>query len=146
MKKRISLILKEASELKTVNERIAHLHKYDSLPLQGVLKVMFDNDIQLSLPAGSPPYTPNVKLEAELDERLYADWKKLYIFFEASSPNIKKVKREQLFIEFLEGLHPEDAELIIAMKDGKSPYQYLTPSVARKAYPALFPNFLETTT
>ena len=140
MKKRISLILKEANEFKVVNERVAHILKHDNIVLQGVLKVLIDPNIKLDLPDTVPPYKPNEKLASELEERLYADWRKMYLFFKESSPAIADKKREMLFIEYLEGLHPADAELVASFLTKKSPYNLINITVARKAYPALFPN------
>lgn len=138
MMKRISLILQEAAALPDVPSRVAHLHKHDSPVLQGVLKVMFDEDINLDLPEGEPPYKPATPEQAiDLEERLYAEWKKMYLFLPGN--NIATVRREQLFIQYLEGLHPEDAKLILAMKEHRTPWKPMSAHVARKAYPQLFP-------
>jgi len=138
MIKRISQILQETAALPDVQSRVAYLHKHDSVVLQGVLKVMFDEDINLDLPEGDPPYKPATPQQAiDLEERLYSEWKKMYLFFPGN--NIAPVRREQLFIQYLEGLHPEDAKLILAMKEHRTPWKPMSAHVARKAYPQLFP-------
>jgi hypothetical protein len=137
MMKRISQILEEAAALPDVASRVEYLHKHDSVVLQGVLKVMFDENINLDLPEGEPPYKPNSNLADELEERLYAEWKKMYLFFPGNG--IQRIRREQLFIQYLEGLHPEDAKLILAMKEHRTPWKPMSAHVARKAYPNLFP-------
>jgi hypothetical protein len=99
---------------------------------------MFDEDINLDLPSGEPPYKPATQEQSsDLEERLYSEWKKMYLFFPGN--NIAKVRREQLFIQYLEGLHPEDAKLILAMKEHRTPWKPMSAHVARKAYPLLFP-------
>lgn len=138
MIKRISQILQEAAALPDVQSRVDYLHKHDSVVLQGVLKVMFDEDINLDLPDGDPPYKPATPEQAiDLEERLYSEWKKMYLFFPGN--NIARVRREQLFVQYLEGLHPEDAKLILAMKEHRTPWKPMSAHVARKAYPNLFP-------
>ena len=138
MMKRISQILQEAAALPDVPSRVAHLHKHDSVVLQGVLKVMFDEDINLDLPVGEPPYKPATPEQAiDLEERLYAEWKKMYLFLPGNG--VAPMRREQLFIQYLEGLHPEDDKLILAMKEHRTPWKPMSAHVARKAYPHLFP-------
>ena len=138
MMKRISQILEEAAALPDVQSRVEHLHKHDSVILQGVLKVMFDEDINMDLPDGDPPYRPATPEQSiDLEERLYSEWKKMYLFLPGN--NIAKIRREQLFIQYLEGLHPEDAKLILAMKEHRTPWKPMSAHVARKAYPELFP-------
>ncbi len=61
----------------------------------------------------------------------------MYLFLPGN--NIAKIRREQLFIQYLEGLHPEDAKLILAMKEHRTPWKPMSAHVARKAYPLLFP-------
>jgi hypothetical protein len=45
------------------------------------------------------------------------------------------MRREQLFIQLLEALDPDDAELIIAMKDKSSPYKNLTKKLVMETFP-----------
>lgn len=138
MMKRISQILEETAALPDVQSRVEYLHKHNSVVLQGVLKIMFDEDIKLDLPPGDPPYKPATPEQAvDLEERLYSEWKKMYLFLPGN--NIQRVRREQLFIQYLEGLHPEDAKLILAMKEHRTPWKPMSAHVARKAYPQLFP-------
>ena len=51
------------------------------------------------------------------------------------------MKRESLFIEFLESLHYTEAELICLIKDGKlnEKYPSITESLVRKIFPELLP-------
>jgi hypothetical protein len=47
------------------------------------------------------------------------------------------VKREALFIQFLEGVDPKDALLIVSAKDKKLPYKGITAKIINQAYPGL---------
>jgi hypothetical protein len=130
------MILKETSELKTPKEKAEYLKKHESEQLKGVLKVMFDKNIKLALPEGSPPYKPN-QFDEESEERLYLEWRKMYLFIEGMAPNVRRMQREHAFIEMLESIHSEDAKLMVAMKDKVAPYDGITPAVIKKAFPGL---------
>lgn len=104
--------------------------------MKTVIQYMFHPDIKFALPSGDPPYRPS-----QFDEwgRFYAEVRKLYLFVEGGHPTLNQMKREFLFVELLESIHPEDAKLVLAMKDKKSPYKGLTKDVAIAAFPELFP-------
>ena len=80
-------------------------------------------------------------LHPGLDDQgnLYREARKLYLFVKGGNPNLTRARREQLFIQFLEGIHPKDAEFVIAMKDKKSPFKMLTKQVVSKAFPEILP-------
>lgn len=46
-------------------------------------------------------------------------------------------RREQLFIQFIEGLEPEDAKLMCSVKDKKIPYKGITAKLVNTAFPGL---------
>ena len=47
------------------------------------------------------------------------------------------MKREMLFIEFIESLDPDDAKLILSIKNKKMPWKAISKHVAKKAFPEL---------
>ena len=51
---------------------------------------------------------------------------------------LNPIKREKMFIDMLESVHPKDAELLLAMKDKK----ILAKSVTRKLIQEAFPNLI----
>jgi hypothetical protein len=51
---------------------------------------------------------------------------------------LARIKREQLFIEMLESLSEEEAELVIMIKDKKLKYNRLTNNFVRDTLPELF--------
>lgn len=137
----ISEILSKADKLVTDQEKIEFLRANGSVPLYTVLKNTFDASVVFLLPEGAPPYKPNPYPGQEL--RLYAENRRLYIFIEGQSPNINRVRREQLFIEILEAVSPQDAELLIAMKDKKMPYPSITGELVNQAFPGLITSLKE---
>jgi hypothetical protein len=135
MKLSISEVLKRCSELDTVEKRKLYLLQNDSPAIQYILKCFFDPKIKFLLPEGKAPYKPS-----DLDRqegRLYAEARKMYLFIEGGQPNLTKLKREQLFIDLLEGIDAQDAALIVAMKDKKIPYKGITRNLVEKTYPGL---------
>ena len=66
------------------------------------------------------------------------DAKFITYFIESLSPNIQQLKRESLFIEFLERLDPKDAKLVLQMKD-KKPIKGITVQHVVEALPDIIP-------
>ena len=136
MKEGIAEILQKISKQKTKKDKMSMLLKSkDSTPhIFTMLKYIFNQSILWDLPEGSPPYKSQPK-EADLQNVLYSDFRRVKIFMKGEYPQMKPMKREILFIEFLESLDPDDAKLVIAMKDKKSPYKGLTKKLICDTYP-----------
>jgi len=71
--------------------------------------------------------------------RLFTEARKLYLFVEGGSPNLKQLRRETLFVELLETVDPEDAKLLLAIKDKTLPYPGVTLDIVNQAFPGLIP-------
>jgi hypothetical protein len=128
-------ILEETSKKKSEKEKIEYLQTHaDNNVLKTVLAGAYYPGIKWNLPPGSPPYKLCDPVNAE--SFLYGEARRLYIFCEGG-PEMSNVKRESLFIELLESIHPKDAEVILAMKDKKLPYKGVTPTLINKAFPGL---------
>jgi len=135
MKLSVSEILKKASEMKNENDRIQWLRNNNSVALESVLRGAFDPKIKWLLPEGAPPYKPNDLVDQQ--NKLYAEARKLYLFIEGGNPDLKQLRRETLFVELLESVDPEDAKLLLAIKDKHLPYPGVTPDVVTKAFPGI---------
>lgn len=129
-------VLEKCAAFKKKEERVLALQANDSLAMKSVLQGIFHPDIKFCLPEGDPPYKPS-----DFDEpgRIYQECKKFYIFVEGQAPNVNAIKREKLFIDLLESLPPQDAKLVLAMKEKKNPFKGLTKDVVLAAFPGLFP-------
>lgn len=138
MRKSLSSILKQCSEGKTANDKAALLQQNASDPLLTILKYAFDPNIKFILPEGAPPFKPCEFLDQE--GRLYAELRRLYLFIEGGNPSLTKAKREYLFIQLLESIDKQDAEMLCAVKDKKLPYKGMTAAVVKKAFPGLLPD------
>ena len=130
MKKGIGEIIKEVKEAKSVGEKIRILQREDNRELRGLLELTYDNRLTWALPEGNPPYKP---LDKSFDNQgmFYSEMRRMYIFLEGKS-NVSKARREQLFIEILEQLDPDDAAVLIEAKDRK--IKGVSKKVIKQAY------------
>lgn len=132
----ISKILKDAEAIPERKKRIAFLKTHNpNGVLKQILKNIYDPSIKFDLPEGAPPY----KVNEDWDNAtlMYQESRRFYLFREGGNPNLHPLKREMIFIEILEALPPEEAELLIAMKDKKMPYKGITKAIVKEAFPGL---------
>ena len=67
---------------------------------------------------------------------LRKEWTKLYNFIKGGNDELKSLRRETMFIQILEGLHPLDAEILCLVKDKKLYDKYkITKENVAEAYP-----------
>ena len=134
----MSEVLKRCSEFKKKEERIYALQQNCDPATIKVLQLMFHPDVKFALPEGKPPFT-----YSQFDEKnmLYSEVRRLYLFMEGApgTENLTPLKKEVMFIEILQAVTPDDADLLLAMKDKKSPYPGLTKDVVIAAFPEMFP-------
>lgn len=130
-------ILDNAVKAKNRDERIKVLQENKIMPILDILRGTFDEAIQWNLPEGTPPYTPNE--ESSPPSTLLKQHLNLKYFVSGlrESNSLSKVKREKMFIDLLESVHPRDAELVISMINKKSPHRYLTKKLIEDAFPGL---------
>ena len=132
-------ILMGIDQLKTNEERVATLKKYKHDAIEAILRGAFDPDIKWALPAGPVPYRASGAIDQQ--GMLYSEYKRFYIFIEGSCPNLRQARRELLFVQFLESLHPADAALMSHVKDKHLPYPNITPELVDEAFPGLLGNW-----
>ena len=133
----IAEILEECSKLDKRYGRLTHLQNNSSPALKAVLGFCFDPKIKWLLPEGDPPYEANKK-SADCQNVLLADHRKLHIFVESVEyKDLRDIKREQLFIQFLEELDPDDAKLMLSIKNKKMPFKGITSALVKDAFPNL---------
>lgn len=134
MTRSISWILKFTNELPNDEERIACMQANPIL--QTVFKFSMDPKVEWLLPEGNPPYTPAE--ETNLDSAFYREMRKLYLFVKGGNDDLHQIKRETIFINMLQTIKPEDAILLLQIKDKNLPYENITPTLVEKAYPGIF--------
>ena len=135
MKIGMAELFEQAAKKRAKKDKITALQEARHHPhFFTMLKYIFKENILWDLPEGTPPYKAQVK-ETDLQHVLFSEFRRIKIFMMGEYPQMKPIKRETLFIEFLESLDPDDAKLIIAMKDKKSPYKGLTKKTVLEAFP-----------
>jgi len=139
MAKLISDIFKEIEKTKGRKDKIAKFQQYESNnAFMQILEAVCDVRVIFELPEGAPPYK---SAEDMIDNTggLYQEIRKMYIFTKNSrSANIHNIKRERIFIEMLESIHPEDAKLMLGVKEKKLPYKGITTKLVQEAFPERF--------
>ncbi len=132
----LSEVLKKVHNAKTKDKKVAVLREHDSEPLRMVLKSSFDPNIVWEMPSGAVPYQANEAPEGTEHNVLRRESKKLYRFIKGGDPALPRAKKENLFIQMLEGLHKSEAELIVNAKDKKlhQVYKGLSAAVVKEAF------------
>jgi len=127
-------VIKKAARQNLKADKIKVLRQHDSFGLRTILQGAYNPNIVFSLPEGVPPYTPNKVQSAP--STLHRKSRHLGIFVESSK--LDQVKKERKFIELLEAIHPEDAKIVLQMKD-KKPFKGISSAVVKEAFPNILP-------
>ena len=146
-------------------KKIEVLKKYEHLSLKVVLIWNFDESVVSMLPEGEVPYagfdekntysgTLTKKLDLEVrkmhetgsfslgaaDQQghttIRRESKHFYRFIKGGEDSMNQMRRETMFINILQGLHPLEAEIITLCKDKRLGEVYkITKEVVAEAYP-----------
>jgi len=157
----LDLVSKQRSKAK----KIEVLKKYRDNGLVAVLIWNFDETITSLLPEGEVPYSgfedqakSNGGLTTKITEEvrrmhetgsfsmgssdknghttIRREFKNFYHFLKGGNPGLNAIRRETMFINILEGLHPLEAEVICLVKDKKLTDKYkITKEIVSEAYP-----------
>jgi hypothetical protein len=143
-------ILDKVAKEASVKQKVKILQSYDSPSIRAVLRGAYDPAIRWVVPNTRPPYTPNdaedwdlapLQLGAEILKQINK-----YVALRKNDQWVVSVKtqsqthRENMFIEFIEGLHPTEVEVVFGMINRKLPYKGLTPKLVKDAFPDLLPD------
>ena len=122
------------------------LRKYKSNALKMVLKSSFDPKIVWRIPEGDVPFVKNDAPEGTEHTRLEQEAGKLFHFIKGGNDKLPQLKFETMFIQMLEGLQENEAEVLISAKDKKLHQRYkgLSKQVVQEAF-FWDENFLDTT-
>ena len=159
-------VLDAASKQRTKAKKVEVLQKYKHPSLVTIFVWNFDTSIVSLLPEGEVPYGTNkddqnatgtlsgkindavVKM-AEMGSNslgsqdqgkasIRAEYTKFYNFCKGGNPSLSSLRRETMFINILEGLHPLEAELLCLVKDKKLEDKYkITKEIVSLAYPEI---------
>ena len=140
MQKSLHEIFTEVDKVTSVSKKAEILKDNESDGLKIVLRGAFDTGIQWLVPDSKPPFEPNDAPAYDLaDMKLQLEAKKIGRFATfngnqtAQGKDLSKTRREQLFIQLLEGLHTTEAEILLSMVKKKLNYKGLTAKLSNKA-------------
>ena len=155
-------ILELASKQRTNAKKVEVLQTYAHDSLKTIFIWNFDESVISLLPPGPVPYgdvkdqnvysgtlSENLSREAtggesatqqDLQGRgktsLRREYQNLYHFVKGGNDSLTTIRREMMFINILEGLHPKEAELLCLVKDGQLSNKYkISFDNVKEAYP-----------
>ena len=158
-------ILDLVSRCRTRAKKIEVLKMYEDISLKAILIWNYDESVQSALPQGEVPYSGYDEqtvykgtLSQQLEEsarQMYEtssfslgnvdanarttirkQWKNLYHFIVGGNGGLKQTRREMMFINLLESVHPLEAQILVLCKDKKLQETYKLPiDVVKEAYP-----------
>jgi hypothetical protein len=133
----ISEVLQKAHNAKTKSQKIKILKENDSQTLRSIFIINYDETVKSLLPDGTPPFKPNEAPEGTEHTMLEKEGRILHHFFKGGS-NIPGMRRERMFIQLLEGLHPDESNIVILAKDKKLSKRYkITKACVQEAFPQI---------
>ena len=130
-------ILEKISSAKTRAEKIDLLKKQNNnWALKDILRGTFDDAVQWLLPSGAVPYEP-APFDSHPSEWSQHNKKLAYFVKGGQGEKMYAVKREKLFLDIIETVHPRDAELLVGMINKKMPIKGITKKLTQEAFPNL---------
>ena len=132
----MSEILDKVAKAKTKKEKVELLRQHNSNALRMVLKSSFDPRVEWDLPEGDVPFQANEAPEGTEHNMLVHEARTLYHFIKGGNPGLSQNRRENMFIQMLEGLHHTEAEIVVSAKDKAlhRKYKGLSSNVVREAF------------
>jgi hypothetical protein len=129
-------ILNLVNTQRTGDKKVETLKKYRNDALTAILIWNFDESIVSMIPEGEVPYERNDVPVGTDHTSLRKEWKNLFHFVKGGNDSLSKTRRESMFIQILEGLHPNEADILCLVKDKNLQSSYkITKAVVEKAFP-----------
>jgi hypothetical protein len=129
-------VLEKVAAAKKKADKISILRKYESFGLRTILQGCYNPAVQLKLPEGVPPYTACDPHNAP--SSLLRKARDMQYFVGKKADDLGALKRETMFVSLLEGIHPEDAKIVLQMKD-KKPFKGISSALVKEAFPSIMP-------
>ena len=158
-------VLDLASKQRSKAKKVEVLKRYEDPSLKALFIWNFDETIISVLPEGEVPYTGydeqtsnsgtlTTKISHEVRKMhetgsfsmgsgdkeghttIRREYVNFYHFLRGGNDSLNNIRRETMFINILEGLHPLEAEIIVLVKDKKLESKYkITKEIVSEAYP-----------
>jgi len=157
-------ILQVVNKQRSNARKVEALQKFNDPALKVVLIWNFDESVVSLLPPGDVPYaatseqnsftgTLSAKIEDAVSKMgelgsnslgsqdqgrssIRKEYQRFYNFVKGGNDSLSSLRRETMFINILQGLHPFEAEILILCKDKKLGEKYkITKEIVAEAYP-----------
>ena len=158
-------VLDLVSRQRSNAKKVEVLKKYEHPSLKAILIWNFDESIISALPDGAVPYsgyseqtsysgslstkiTEDIRRmhetgsfsmginDSEQRTTIRKEFKNFYHFIKGGNDGLNNMRRESMFINILEGLHPLEAEIVCLVKDKQLQTKYkITQEIVGEAYP-----------
>ena len=154
-----------ASKQRSKAKKVEVLKRYEDPSLKALFIWNFDETVISVLPSGEVPYTGyddqttysgtlTTKISEEVRKMhetgsfsmgsgdkeghttIRREYVNFYHFLKGGNDALNNIRRETMFINILEGLHPLEAEIIVLVKDKNLEEKYkITKEIVSEAYP-----------
>ena len=154
-----------ASKQRSKAKKVEVLKRYEDPSLKALFIWNFDEPVVSVLPPGEVPYTGyddqttysgtlTTKISEEVRKMhetgsfsmgsgdkeghttIRREYVNFYHFLKGGNDALNNIRRETMFINILEGLHPLEAEIIVLVKDKNLEEKYkITKEIVSEAYP-----------
>ena len=129
-------ILELAGKQRAKAKKVEILQQYENDALKTIFIWNFDETVISVLPVGDVPFNKNEVPVGTDHTSLRREYKHLYNFVKGGNDGLSGLRRETMFIQMLEGLHPEEAEILCLCKDKRLAEKYkITYDIVKQAYP-----------
>ena len=157
-------ILEVISKQRSKAKKVEALKKYEAPVLKTIFIWNFDESVISVLPPGDVPYAAidgETGFKGTLSEKIAdavnkmeelgshslgandqgkttirAEFRKFYNFIKGRNDSLSSLRKETMFINILQGLHPLEAEILCLCKDKNLSNKYkITQDVVAEAYP-----------
>ena len=129
-------ILELADKQRSKAKRVEILKEYENDALKALFIWNFDDSVISLLPDGHVPYKENEVPVGTDHTSLRREYKQLFHFVKGGNDGLSSLRRETMFIQMLEGLHPSEAEVLCLVKDKNLGSKYkITKEMVAEAYP-----------
>jgi len=121
---------------RTRQDKINILKEYEDPSIKAIFIWNFDESVISVIPDGPVPYKENEVPVGTDHTSLRREYKNLYHFVRGGNDSLSSLRKETMFIQLLEGLHPKEAEIICLIKDKKLTTKYkISHDIVKEAYP-----------
>ena len=129
-------VLELASKQRSKAKKVEILKQYEDPSIKAIFIWNFDPSVKSAVPEGPVPYKENEVPVGTDHTSLRREYKNLYHFIKGGNDSLSSLRRETMFIQLLEGLHPSEAEIICLVKDKQLQSKYnIKDDVVKEAYP-----------